>query len=226
MPIENSSPRPGSRKIAAWAVALAALATLLVLGHAYPTFPGDEQALDSILKLRAEWLNDGAVFISAIGSGGLEWGGIPWIPIALVAGLLASRQWGGSVFLAAATLAPVVNLGLKELVARPRPDVQLALVAESGYAFPSGHAVFVAAFFGALIVLLGRWTCLVRRPMLRLALQAALALLILAVGVSRVYLGVHWPSDVIAGFLFGGLYLCSLVIVRSFIEIWRYARVG
>ena len=137
-------------------------------------------------------------------------------------GLLVAGQWKESLFLAATSLAPIVNLGLKELVARPRPDVQLALVEESGYAFPSGHAVFAAAFFGALMVLLGRWPCLTRRTILRLALQAALALLIVGVGASRVYLGVHWPSDVIAGFLFGGLYLCVLVVVRGLIEIWRH----
>ena len=81
-------------------------------------------------------------------------------------------------------------------------------------AFPSGHAVFAAAFLGALIYLLSYWGTFPDRLVLRRAIQGALALLILAIGASRVYLGVHWPSDVIGGFLFGGLCLAALIIVR------------
>ena len=197
-------------------------AALLGLGRAYATFPGDEQAFHLIRQSRTDWLDDVAVFISAVGSGGIGWVGIPFIPIGLVAGLLVAGQWRGSLFLAAAALAPVVNLGLKELVARPRPDVHLALVWESGYAFPSGHAVFVAAFLGAAVLLTEESGLFGDRAYLRRILQGVLVLSIVAVGASRVYLGVHWPSDVIGGFLFGGLYLCVLVVVRGLIEIWRH----
>ena len=132
-----------------------------------------------------------------------------------MAGLLAARQWTASAFLAAASLAPAVNLGLKELVARPRPDVHLALVQESGYAFPSGHAVFAAAFCGALIVLAGESGVLRDRTGLKRTVQGVLLLLVLAVGASRVYLGVHWPSDVIAGFIFAAAYLGLLCVIRN-----------
>ena len=192
------------------------MAALLALARVYATFPGDEGALLGLRQWRGGWLDDAAMTLSVIGMGGIGWAGlaVPWIPIATVAVLLGVRRWADAVFLSAAVLAPAVNLGLKELAARPRPDAGLALVEETGYSFPSGHAVFAAAFFGALVVLLSRWRCLDGRPALRLTLQAALTMLILAVGASRVFLGVHWPSDVVGGFLFGVLYLAALVAAR------------
>ena len=203
--------------------ALLAMAALLVLAGVYATFPGDEAALREIRQWRGGWPDSAALAFSAIGAGGIGLGaaGIPWIPVVAVAGLASVKRWADALFLSAAVIAPVVNLGLKELAARPRPDAALALVQETGYSFPSGHAVFAAAFFGALIVLLGRWRCLDGRPMLRRAAQGALLLLILAVGASRVWLGVHWPSDVTGGFLFGAFYLAAPVAVRRMAEAKR-----
>lgn len=199
------------------------MAALLALARVYATFPGDEWALLELRQWRGAWLDGAAIFLSSIGAGGIGWAGlaVPWIPIAAVAGLLGVRRWNDAVFLSAAVLAPAVNLGLKELAVRPRPDAALALVNETGYAFPSGHAVFAAAFFGALIVLLSRRNGLDDRPALRVTLQAALALVIMAVGASRVYLGVHWPSDVVGGFLFGAVYLAALVAARRMVEARR-----
>ena len=195
---------------------VAMMAALLALARVYATFPGDEGALLGLRQWRGGWPDDAAMTLSVIGMGGIGWAGlaVPWIPLVSVAVLLGVRRWADAIFLSAAVLAPVVNLGLKELAARPRPDAGLALVEETGYSFPSGHAVFAAAFFGALIVLLSRWRRLDGRPALRLTLQAALTMLILAVGASRVFLGVHWPSDVVGGFLFGVLYLAALVAAR------------
>ena len=202
---------------------LALVGGLLGLARAFGAFPGDEWALLELRQWRGGWPDDAAIALSAVGLGGIGLGGIsiPWIPPVAVGGLLGVRRWGDALFLSAALLAPAVNPALKELAARPRPDPALALVEETGYAFPSGHAVLVAAFFGALIVLLGRWRYLEGRPMLRLTAQGALLLLLLGVGASRVWLGVHWPSDVIVGFLFGALYLAALVAIRRVVEARR-----
>ena len=195
---------------------------LLAMASAYATFPGDEWALLELAQFRDSWLDETAVALSAIGQGGIGWGlGVPWAPLAAVAAGLAIRRWADAVFLAVSALAPVVNLGLKELVERPRPDMDLWLVMETGFSFPSGHSVFAASFLGALIWVTGRPGILDSRPTVRRVTQAVLLLLILAVGFSRVYLGVHWPSDVIAGFLFGSLYLLLLVLVRHWLETRR-----
>ena len=202
---------------------LALVVGLLGLARAFGAFPGDEWALLELRQWRGGWPDDAAIALSAVGLGGIGLGGIgiPWIPPVAVGGLLGVRRWGDALFLSAALLAPAVNPALKELAARPRPDPALALVEETGYAFPSGHAVLAAAFFGALIVLLGRWRYLEGRPVLRLTAQGALLLLLLGVGASRVWLGVHWPSDVIGGFLFGALYLAALVAIRRMVEARR-----
>lgn len=188
------------------------MAALLALARAHPVFPGDEWALLELRQLRAGWLDFGIGVIYLVALGAIL--GLPYIPIGIVifAGL---RSWSDGLFLTACgILPPVINLGLKELAARPRPDAALALVEETGYAFPSTHSAFVAAFYGALIYLLSHWDAFPDHPWLRRAIQGALALLILAIGASRVYLGVHWPSDVIGGFLFGGLCLAALAIAR------------
>src|SRR5690606_36146757 len=99
----------------------------------------------------------------------------------------------GIAFLGAAAL----NLILKALYDRPRPDVVPTIVTSQSPAFPSGHALSAFAIYGTLAYLVAR---LEPSPRLRTATWTITALIILAVGVSRVYLGVHHPSDVLAGF--------------------------
>ena len=150
---------------------------------------------------------------------------MPWVPLVVVAIAVGMRRWADALFLAASTLAPAFNLGVKELVARPRPDADMWLVVESGFAFPSGHTVFAASFLGALIWVADRASATGGRLAVQRAVQAVLLLVILAVGCSRVYLGVHWPSDVIGGFVFGGLYLAVLIEIRPRLEARMAGRV-
>ncbi|AEG15602.1 phosphatase PAP2 family protein [Desulfofundulus sp. TPOSR] len=99
---------------------------------------------------------------------------------------------------------------LKWVFHRPRPAVD-QLVHASGYSFPSGHSTVGMAFFGAVAFLL--WTHL-HQSRLRLLTTGIFALLILCIGISRIYLGVHYPSDVLAGFAVGGtwLTLCTMAL--------------
>ena len=187
---------------------VAVMAALLYLARAHAVLPGDEWALLELRQLRAGWLDLAidVLYMAAFGTPSL-----PYLQIMLVIFVALGRRSDGLLLAASGMLPFLLNLGLKEWVARPRPDVALAMVEETGYAFPSSHVVFATAFYGALIYLLSYWRAFPDRPALRRAIQGALALLILAVGASRVYLGAHWPSDVIGGFLFGGLCLAALV---------------
>ncbi|MDC7789343.1 phosphatase PAP2 family protein [Rhodoplanes sp. TEM] len=90
--------------------------------------------------------------------------------------------------------------GLKLVIARPRPDLVAHLVDVSTYSFPSGHATASAVTFLTLGVLIARTHS--RRRVKAYVIGTAVALT-LAIGASRVYLGVHWPSDVLAGWCLG-----------------------
>ena len=199
----------------AFIAGVAAMAALVALARAHPVFPGDEWALLELQQLRTGWLDFGIGVIYLVALVGFS---LPYLPVGIVIFAALRRRSDGLFMAACGILPPVINLGLKELAARPRPDAALALVEETGYAFPSTHTVFAASFYGALIYLLGQWDVFPGQPTLRRAIQGALILFILAIGASRVYLGAHWPSDVIGGFLFGGLCLAALAIVRRIIQ--------
>lgn len=123
--------------------------------------------------------------------------------IALVLVLRRHRAYAAGLILSVLG-SGAVALVLKELVHRARPDVVFRAYSETGYSFPSGHATLSAAFYGFLAYL--AWSMIPSRP-LRTAIVALLLLLVLAIGFSRLYLGVHYFSDVIGGFAVGALFV-------------------
>ncbi|NLX82410.1 MAG: phosphatase PAP2 family protein [Clostridiales bacterium] len=111
-------------------------------------------------------------------------------------------------------ISVILNLGLKALFTRPRPVEVPPLVIEAGFSFPSGHSMAAAAFYGFVIYLIRR-SQMSRRAK---ALFSALCVGIIGlVGFSRVYLGVHYASDVVAGFLVSSLYL---LVFTSFVSAY------
>ena len=119
------------------------------------------------------------------------------------------RRWA-PVLVAGVTVAGngVLTLALKQAVARLRPPPSGALAAADGYAFPSGHAATAAATFGVIAFLC---TGRLRRCAGRAAVWAGAAVLAALVGISRVYLGVHWTTDVLGGWAFGASWLAVVV---------------
>ncbi len=104
----------------------------------------------------------------------------------------------------------VVNLLVKDLVHRPRPATILAMhFGQSNYGFPSGHVTHYVVFFGFLFYVLAHKKVLPKMAT-RLA-EVFFALLILLIGISRIYLGAHWLSDVIGGYILGLVLLMVLI---------------
>lgn len=114
-----------------------------------------------------------------------------------------------AVMIGAFLVNPVVEASLKGLVGRDRPDV-LRLVNGAGPAFPSGHVLATVGFYGLLAVIVARSTT--RRSVAIGSLSGA-ALVIGLVGFSRVYLGVHWLSDVLGAFLVGAVFVLAVTLL-------------
>ena len=101
-------------------------------------------------------------------------------------------------------LAVVIDLVLKEIVQRQRPDESIRLVSEVGYSFPSGHSMVSMAFYGLLLWMVWQYE---QDRVVKWVCVTGFAILILFVGISRIYLGVHYASDVIAGFAVSAIWL-------------------
>ena len=143
------------------------------------------------------WLHEAMVNITALGSGTV----LALVVIAVAGLLLVQRLWLTAALVLVATMVGGALAGqAKYWVGRPRPELVDHLVQVTGLSFPSGHATNSAIIYLTLAGLVAQVTPrrVVRRYVLLLAL-----VLVGAIGASRVYLGVHWPSDVLAGWCAG-----------------------
>lgn len=168
--------------------------TEVTLGHAGPT-PGDLRAIDVVDFLRAGWLDSVAKAVTHLGSTAVL---LPIVAVTLVL-LLVNRRWAEAAVLALAMISISLGVnGLKDLVQRPRPDG--AIIAVYGYSFPSGHAAHSVFYLWLATTIAVRLKPAIVR---KAAVIAAGAAVTVTVGLSRVYLEVHYLSDVTAGWAFG-----------------------
>jgi undecaprenyl-diphosphatase len=191
---------------------LALLAGLLFAWLAEEVVEGDTQAADDLLRgmvnARATpGLTQVMVFASV-------WGAPRRLAVLAVVAVVIflTRRWHRGAVLVAVTLlgAGALDGGLKLLFGRHRPTAFFEhYPAPDSFSFPSGHALFATAFFGGLAALL--WKRL-RHPGLRVAVAVGAVLLILLIGVSRIYLGVHYPSDVLGGFAAGTVWVGAVAL--------------
>lgn len=124
--------------------------------------------------------------------------------------VIKNKKVGLSIFSNLGIVA-ILNFLLKNILQRPRPN-EYRLIQESGYSFPSGHSMVSMAFYGFLIYLIYKK---VENKKVKWALICTLSLLIVMIGISRIYLGVHYTSDVLAGFLVAIFYLILYTSVIS-----------
>lgn len=187
--------------------AVGAFAVLTFLVKTTPSFPIDlaiERALQSI---------NSPIFAALMSF--ISWPGFSpqsFIISALivVAIYMFGLKWEAITALIAALLPPLVNVLVKDWIRRPRPTIDLVNVfgVLNSYSFPSGHVMFYAGFYGFLWFLV---YTLLKRSWRRTLLLIFLGSLIALVGISRIYLGQHWPSDVLGAYLLGGLTLVAIL---------------
>ena len=108
-----------------------------------------------------------------------------------------------------------LNVVLKHIIQRERPNIN-RLIPEKGYSFPSGHSMMSMAFYGMLIFLIFKY---VKNTVLKWTLIVILTILLSTIGITRIYLGVHYPSDVIGGFLVSLTYLFILTEIYNKVKI-------
>lgn len=130
-------------------------------------------------------------------------GAICLIIIAIILLILIKNKKIGIAIISNLGIVTILNQLLKRILQRPRPE-ELRIINESGYSFPSGHSMISMAFYGFLIYLIYKN---IKNKYLKWSLITVLGILIISIGISRIYLGVHYTSDVIAGFLIAISYL-------------------
>lgn len=184
-------------------------------------FPGDRAITHNLQKQRNPWVRR---FMIAISEPGFPKFGVPLtFGISAIFWLLRFRL--EAIFLLCSSSSNILNWLVKRLIKRPRPTTELATVVRviNEPSFPSGHVMHYMNWFGLLIYFLAtNW----RSGRLRNTLIAIAASLIVLIGPSRVYLGAHWPSDVMAGYIYGGLWFGGIMALYLRIKAWIHPAKG
>jgi undecaprenyl-diphosphatase len=129
--------------------------------------------------------------------------------------LFNKKWWETLFFIVAVSGSSLFNLLLKLIFQRTRPSIH-PLIIETGYSFPSGHSMVSFVLYGMITYFLVLFYV---KRFAKIITILFFSLLVLLIGVSRIYLGVHYPSDVLAGFAVGGTWLIiCLIILKIFLE--------
>ncbi len=213
-----------SSPISHWALWLAALFaaiafTSLAFAGLYP--PGDATIARAVQSVRLPGLD---VVSEALYRAGLS-PVFQAIAVAVAALLFWRHHRLAATFVLLAVAARGMSFVLKSIVERPRPSAPLVDVSEQagGFSFPSGHVLGTVLLLG-FIIYLAQETIPNRR--LRLGVQAISVIVIALMGLQRVYAGAHWPTDVLAAYLWGGVILFVLVQTYRFCAGCRWRRLA
>lgn len=207
----------GTALLVGYVIALAALIALALAVHVFGILPGN---VGFTLELQESHNPIVFALMNAISL----FGYFPWSVIVVVVVLALVwlvRLRLEAIFLAITLLADALD-GIIKLVVnsrRPSPTLVHVVTPLSSPGFPSGHTVFYTTFFGFILFLL---LANFRSSWARNLLVTLLALLIILIGFSRVYLGEHWLSDVVGGYLLGAL--CLIPIIYGY--LWARRRYG
>ena len=165
----------------------------------------DLRVINLFSTLRYEKLNHQALFVTYLAKGEVITVGV--ITISLI--LILIKKWRFLKALLISVLGGEAFVWIvKNIIDRPRPPLVNALVNENTYSFPSGHTFVAIAFYGLLVYFVIQSE---RNKFLKIISFIIGSILIILVGLSRIYLGAHWPSDVLASFVSGAAWLSILI---------------
>lgn len=198
-----------------WVAAALFLAVLALFAAFFDRFPSDERIAHAIQGIDVPAFGGFLDFVNFLGD---RWPSAALV-LLLTVGFAMVRAGSESV-LVFLTFAPrFLGSLLKDVVERERPSPELVEVTSgaSGFSFPSGHTIGATVLYGVLFFVIP--VVVAWRP-LRWTLQVGCLLMVVAAGPARVYVGVHWPSDVLGG------YLLALLFLVPVLAVYRALRTG
>ncbi|HEX8708184.1 MAG TPA: phosphatase PAP2 family protein [Pyrinomonadaceae bacterium] len=195
-----------------YGVALAGFAVLALFAHLYTYFAWDLAAKDRLQTLDAPAL---LAFMQAVSIFGNGWRPFALSALTIILLLLRARRSEAAGLTLSVAGGSLLNYLIKLVIARPRPDDSLVevFVDLKTESFPSGHVTFYVCYFGFLFFM--AFALLPHRSTARRLALVLTTVPIALVGLSRIYLGAHWPSDTLGAYLMSGLWLAfSLSMYR------------
>jgi undecaprenyl-diphosphatase len=202
----------GAGRLSLW-LGGAALALGMFVRITRELIEGDVSAMDSailiaVAKKRTPWLTTTAVDVTALGSITLV---VLFSVFTLVVLLVLRDRLGALQLLTASVGAGILTLVTKNVIERIRPAEAQQLIVVSGFSYPSGHSVSTSALYLTIAIIAGRY---VQHSGARAAIFLAVSVVLIMIGASRVYLGVHYATDVVSGIALGAAW--ALLLGGSF----------
>ncbi|MGA8853307.1 MAG: phosphatase PAP2 family protein [Christiangramia sp.] len=175
----------------------------------------DKQITDYVISLRSPALTNYFVFITNIGD---LYGYLAVLTLYCLISWFVFKRWK---YVLQTTLVLILattsNMILKRFINRARPGIE-HLVSVETLSYPSGHAMSAMAFYGFLIYLCTKFRI---NKFLKIGIILILAFIILSIGISRIYLGVHFPSDIAGGYIAGLIWVIFCILILNLIEIFK-----
>ena len=175
----------------------------------------DDKITDFIISFRTPARTDFFIFMTEVGD---IYGYLIVLAIYFLVSRLIFKRWK---YVLVSTLVLILasgsNLMLKRFINRARPGIEHMVSVET-LSYPSGHAMSAMAFYGFLIYLCTRFRI---NKFIKTGLIALLVFMILSIGISRIYLGVHFPSDIAGGFIAGLIWVFFCILIFNLLEIFR-----
>ncbi|WP_341215543.1 phosphatase PAP2 family protein [uncultured Wocania sp.] len=175
----------------------------------------DDKITDYIISFRSPMLTDYFTVVTQLGD---LYGYMVVIFISAFISLVVFRKWKYMVQITLVlVLSALSNLVLKRFINRARPEIEHLVTVET-LSYPSGHAMAAMAFYGFLIYLFYKFKM---HKLIKYLVIFLLTVLIFSIGISRIYLGVHFPSDIAGGFIAGAIWVIFCIILFNIIEVFR-----